>query len=419
MQYVTHYWLGHLGPLSAPSILFVFKHPIAQRWLGKKERLTLSRLNDNCTRPVVSNMLWFIIVTQTCNLNCSYCGGGDFDPSGPHPRELSFDLELLETIARDDPSPIIAFYGGEPLLRISKMETAMDMVPNATFVVQTNGTLLHKLPDAVLHRFDTILVSIDGGREQTDRFRGSGTFDKIVENVQNVRARNYKGDLIARMTVTEPSDIARDVTALMDMNLFDHVHWQLDALWDEPMTARWHDFERWRDENYNPGISELARLFLASLQKGVVLPIVPFLGILTSMLDDKPSPIRCGAGLDAFAITTGGLISVCPIAPQFEGSFVGELSPQFSPLEVLNSMPIGGKCLDCEILDLCGGRCLYSNKTNWWGDNGFDAVCETVKHLIHELESIHPQVVEAVRNGIVAESDIRYPPFNNTCEIIP
>jgi len=47
----------------------------------------------------------------------------------------------LRRFIEGDEEPIIAFYGGEPLLNASFMEEVMDEVDWARFVVQTNATL--------------------------------------------------------------------------------------------------------------------------------------------------------------------------------------------------------------------------------------------------------------------------------------
>ena len=51
------------------------------------------------------------------------------------------------------------------------------------------------------------------------------------------------------MTVSNGSNIYDDVMHLIDLDrteteppLFDHVHWQMDVLWDSPKFARWDNF---------------------------------------------------------------------------------------------------------------------------------------------------------------------------------
>ncbi|KAJ5072264.1 radical sam domain containing protein [Anaeramoeba ignava] len=364
-------------------------------------------------------MLWFLTLTQSCNLACKYCGSSenfDIEDLSPHPREISFDLNLLKRIQKD-PDPVIAFYGGEPLLKMRLFKQIMELIPNAKYVLQTNAILLSKLKTEILHKFDCILISVDGDEKVTDYNRGEGTYQKVLENIRNIRERGFKGDLIARMTISEVSDIYTDVLHLISLGLFDHIHWQIDCLWDSEMTARWKDFYKWRDEIYNPGITKLAALFIEELRKGNVLPIVPFLGLLSSFIEGKKATLRCGAGRTSFNITTGGYVNACPVAPEFDP--ISKLDDDFDPNSVRDSVFIGGLCNDCEILDKCGGRCLYTNKNMWWGKKGFRAVCNTVKHLVAQMDEILPEVKDLAQKKVFDMDLMNYPKYNNTCEIIP
>ena len=57
-------------------------------------------------------------------------------------------------------------------------------------------------------------------------------------------------------------------------------------------------------------------------------------------------------------------------------------------------------------------RCLFANRERLWGKEGFDAICDVTKYLIYELEK-YTRICEPIKEKI------RYPPFNNTTEIIP
>lgn len=108
---------------------------------------------------------------------------------------------------------------------------------NTKFVLQTNGTKLNRTPTAVVNKMDTILISVDGGEKVTDTNRGAGTWRQAIDNGYLIRKNGFKGDLIARMTVSHVSgDIYQDVKDLFDLGIFDHVHWQLDAQWSTPCT---------------------------------------------------------------------------------------------------------------------------------------------------------------------------------------
>ncbi|KAJ3447957.1 radical sam domain containing protein [Anaeramoeba flamelloides] len=367
-------------------------------------------------------MLIFLTLTQKCQLSCKYCGSSenyDIEDLSPHPMEIAYDLSLLEKFQKEE-DLIICLYGGEPLLKMRIFKKIFAILPNAKYVLQTNAILLNKLKNNDLHKMDTILVSVDGDEKTTDFNRGEGTYSKVIKNVNVIREKEFQGDVIARMTVSKICDIYKSVQHLIGLGIFDHVHWQLDVLWDSDMNSRYGDFIKWRDEEYNPGITKLAEWFAEELKKGKVPGIVPFQGLLKSFLrDEKVTRIRCGAGSTSFNVTTGGLINVCPVAPEVDPICeIGE--KDFTPKKLKDQDLIGGLCDECEVRQECGGRCLYANKTMWWEEEGFKEVCVTVKHLIKVVHDIiEPVAKEMIEKEVLSLKDFLYPFYNNTCEIIP
>jgi len=335
------------------------------------------------------------------------------------PIHLEVDIKRLKRFISRDPEPIICFYGGDPSMRPDLIRRIMDSIYAKHYVIQTNGIMLHRLGEDYIRRFDTILLSIDGRREVNDYYRGLGVYDKVIDRARYIRSIGYRGDLVARMAVSSRSDIYKEVTHLLQLDgLFSHVHWQLDVLWDYPPMQRYRDFNGWV-ERYNNGVSRLIHLWIREMEDGHVLGIAPFKGLMWSMLTgERRRYLRCGSGIDAYAIATDGRILACPIAPEFRFNVVGYIDRD--DIESIRDRAlIGEPCLSCSYYDLCGGRCLFTNKTMFWGLEGFRKVCETVFHLIDELRRVESRVRELVSEGIISLEDIKYPPYTNSVEIIP
>ena len=220
------------------------------------------------------------------------------------------------------------------------------------------------------------------------------------------------------MAFSKNGDIYRDVSYLLNLEkpYYDHVHWQLDVFWSE--LESWTDLEGWL-QRYEEGISRLATDFGESFETGKPFGIVPFIPVFKTLLTCEPTPhIRCGSGETSFSIMTNGRIDVCPIAPELPYSQVGHLKTS-SPEDLRNSLPVGPPCDTCDVLGICGGRCLFSNQTKFWGEEWFNRICETTKHMIRELEKLVPSAKELIREGVLDESSFDYPEINNGCEIIP
>ena len=159
-------------------------------------------------------MNFHLITSNICNLNCKYCGGGEIKRN----KKIIYTInELKQFLDKNTKKGVINFYGGEPLLNIPFIEEVMDNIKGYKFVIQTNGLLLNKLKNKYLKNFHSILVSIDGRPEITDNYRSKDVYKKIIENCKLITRKKFNGDLIARMTVSENTDIYEDVTHLLNL----------------------------------------------------------------------------------------------------------------------------------------------------------------------------------------------------------
>ncbi|MHA1576800.1 MAG: TIGR04084 family radical SAM/SPASM domain-containing protein [Candidatus Thorarchaeota archaeon] len=360
-------------------------------------------------------MNWHIILTRRCNLNCSYCHGREETSSDT---EIEYSLSNLEEFLAKDEDIQLMFYGGEPLLRIPLMIEIMDKFPSARFMLQTNALLLTDVPSKYIKKFHSILVSIDGPEKITDGYRSSGVYSKVLKNVQWLKEIGFEGDVVARMAISQQSDIHRDVRHLLEVQnqVFNHVHWQLNVVWDAE--GNWTDFDKWVSESYNPGITQLVSEWVSKMETGVVEGIVPFIPLMHSLLTGQSCEMRCGSGLDTLAIHIDGRIGICPISPDWDFSIVGDIWKTESQ-QLANVMKVDAPCPTCDVYGICGGRCLFANKQRLWGQEGFEKICDTVKHLIGALKEALPAVNKLLKKGTIKLVDFKYPEFNNGCEIIP
>jgi len=331
------------------------------------------------------------------------------------PWEIKYSLTDLERFVSDDPEPTIAFYGGEPLLNTQFVEEVVEQFSNAKFVIQTNGILARNLDPDYWLRFDAALLSIDGRETTTDTYRGSNVYDKVINAARWLRKIGYKNDLIARMTVSEISDIFLDIRHLQSLGLFDHIHWQLDVIW----SSHWKDFHRWCESSYIPGINRLVRCWIQEARNGEVNGLVPFITILGTMIRKVAIPCPpCGAGVDSVSILPDGKVIACPIAVDVKWAKLGNILKN-SRWEMTNKVRIGEPCTSCSYLNFCGGRCLYAHNERLWGQDGFDKICEVTIRTIDELAKTKDQMVSLLNRNIISMDQLDYPPFNNTTELIP
>jgi uncharacterized protein len=372
-----------------------------------------------------------VTLTHECNLRCSYCYGkccndfggddgsfGDIDYDLPD--EISYPVSDLLAFTEKVPVENLIFYGGEPLLRVDRMREIMDTVPAARFMVQTNGLLLDRLRSDDLQRLHTLLVSIDGDEAVTDGYRGSGVYRRVLEQVQGALSRGFGGEVVARMTVGTATDLGSAVRHLLfdTGQLFDSVHWQLDAqFWRNDYDPK--AFSRWVRSSYRPSLLSLLEEWISRMETdGTVLRIYPFLGVGESLLMGKTSGLRCGAGWAHLNVQTDGMLAACPAMAGMKRFYRGRLDSKEIDDVSLTEVVLNAPCDRCDMLPLCGGRCLYANATKLWGASGFRMVCETVRILINGLESMLPRIRRLIDDDVISPSAFSYTRFNS-CEIIP
>ena len=372
-------------------------------------------------------MFFHVLLTTECDLKCKYCFGGscldidsDFDFAVEQlPTQIDYNLEDLAAFCKKDPECIISLYGGEPMLCLAEIQEIIDKVKAKHFLLQTNGLHLNELSSNYTNRIHTILVSIDGRRELTDYYRGCGVYQRIVENLAAIRRNGFQGEIIARMTIMEETDVESEVKWLLSNGDFDFtsVHWQLNAgFWGNDFARR--PFESWVRGSYNPGIRRLVKFWIDTMGKyGKVLRLYPFLGLMWSLLHgEKDSSLRCGSGWINYAILTNGSIVPCPIMGGMKDYCLGSISDS-DPL-TLRKIFVSQPCVECEMFGVCGGRCLYANITKRWSDQAYALVCSTVKNMISSLREEKKRIEILISKGTIRLSDFNYMKFNG-CEIIP
>ena len=137
--------------------------------------------------------------TRKCNLRCAHCyiNAVGEEESGADMGELTTReaMDLIEDLVSIK-SPMLAFSGGEPLLRNDIYElNVYAMKLGLRTILSTNSTLItrdvaKKIKEA---GFAYVGVSLDGTEEVHDRFRGAkGAFEKSLQGLRNLMEAGVK-----------------------------------------------------------------------------------------------------------------------------------------------------------------------------------------------------------------------------------
>ena len=300
---------------------------------------------------------------------------------------------------------------------IKKIIDSLEDIP-IKFRMQTNGILLDKLPIKYLNKISKMLISIDGCARITDKYRGSGVYTRVINNLIEARRKGYKGEAVARMTISQNDpDVykrVRHLSRLINSKIFDSIHWQLDVGFYK------EDYNKKKVkkffEIYNKSNLKLIRWWLKKIKQGKVYKLYPYIGIAKPIIMGTDNcGLRCGAGHKGYTITTSGKIVHCPIMNSIKSFQAGGLS---SDPKTLKKFDCVYDCGDCEVYGLCGGRCMYWRRAKLWPKEGNDMICDSIKKYIKEIQKNMVTIYKLILKNKIKAKDFDYEDYFGP-EIIP
>ncbi|MFZ3058385.1 MAG: radical SAM protein [Candidatus Methanoperedens sp.] len=335
-------------------------------------------------------MEYYIAVTRDCNLNCSFCFWNNIESEKKcnklNPLDLKKFIENTKKIYEDD-SNVIVFYGGEPLLNQDLIEDIINVVGRNEIIycLYTNGILLHTLRENILNKLSYIAVSIDGDKEFNDKHRGEGSFNKVIDEVIELK-RNFKGEVVARLTLTPENSLGKSVLGII--NYFDHIYWQFES---SPKLENSHN----QLEIYNQELDLLLDFWLRNMEEGRIYNIIPFQCITTTLLWNKRADsLRCGCGTSFIFIDTDGNCYSCDELINYNQFHIGNIYGEIKFSNGYLYKKMMSYCEKCSIRDICGGRCISAYVK--YSQEKFLFYCENSKILIDKIKQSLPRIKKII-----------------------
>jgi uncharacterized protein len=327
-------------------------------------------------------------VTSKCNLSCGYCyeyGEDKIVEAKTKPRFMNEatakqSVDFLFTEAGDSPSVNLTFFGGETLMNFKMLQSALAYArergvalgKEVNASLTTNATLLREeIIDWIVANDVGVTVSIDGAREQQDKFRtfsnGMGSYDIMLPNIKSLLARHRRRPVGARVTLTGQN---LDVASIYQ-HLFDEIgFWEVGFA---PVTTSWQREYAIEDEGFQTllsGFQALAADFLDAALAGRRHGFSNVRDTLEEIHKGMSKAYPCGAGLGLMGVATDGDVALCH---RFAGSDEHKLGSVFDGVDrtrqddFLQRHHIANKtdCSTCWARPLCAGGCYHEAHTRY------------------------------------------------------
>lgn len=148
----------------------------------------------------VRQSLMVLMVSQACNMACSYCFAGEGTYGKPSLMSTEIGKSSLD-IANELGISSIQFFGGEPLLNFNLIKELVHYAEKSNFRfsygIITNATLITEEIADFFQRYDfEVTVSLDGPKRVHDTCRrlksGAGSHDLVVGGIKQLNRRRVK-----------------------------------------------------------------------------------------------------------------------------------------------------------------------------------------------------------------------------------
>lgn len=161
----------------------LFENFIINRCLLGYQRQKANKEKYNCNIP------WAILLdpTSASNLKCTGCWAAEY---GNHMNLTYEEMSHIVSQGKELGTYVYLFTGGEPLVRKKDIIRLCEEHSDCVFSSFTNGTLIDEEFAQEMLRVKNFIpaISIEGFEEATDLRRGNGTYRKIIQAMNILKA---------------------------------------------------------------------------------------------------------------------------------------------------------------------------------------------------------------------------------------
>ena len=266
---------------------------------ASKKRARLEKAGEHVPPFLIAS------ITSSCNLHCdgcySRCNNSTTDDA-PVDQLTDEDWSRVFDEAEELGVSFILLAGGEPMLRKGVIEAASEK-KNILFPVFTNGTYM---TESFFNLFDenrniVPIMSIEGEKKVTDARRGTGIYDKLMSNMDELQRRGIIFGASVTVTTANYKEVSSEgfISKLSDKGCKAVIYVEYVPVTEESSVLAPTDVER---EYLTTEINRLRN-------DHPEIVFVSFPG------DEKSSGGCIAAGRGFFHINSHGDAEPCPFSP--------------------------------------------------------------------------------------------------------
>ena len=161
--------------------------------LAKAYRKSCNKRAEELLKGLKVPPFLILSITSSCNLKCAGCYAAATGTLHNQNTNTNLDLEKWEQIIQEARElGVFAFIiaGGEPFLMPDLLKIC-EKIKDRLFLIFTNGTILKNEDIEKLKRLRNtiIIVSIEGDQYLTDKRRGTGVYEKIINTLDELNSK--------------------------------------------------------------------------------------------------------------------------------------------------------------------------------------------------------------------------------------
>lgn len=369
-----------------------------------------------------------LMVSQTCNMKCRYCFGGE---SGTFNERGLMDKKTAEMWFRyflsqggNQSFQKFIFFGGEPLLNFPVIKYIVELWSDIKhryngreifFALTTNGTLLTtEIVEFLKDKNINITISLDGPKNIHDANRrmvdGSPTFDKVMKGIDFLR--KYEIPISVRSTATKQGNIDSLYDFFADQNFDIHTIGIVDYPMEKPQTDYQLDFQTYNKfvEKGQHTVMKGCFDVLAGKKDSFVAKQMS-MAYQKSFEKRKEYPFLCGGGCWFVTFGIDGYIYPCNRVVGNEYFRIGDIENGLNKdkmAKILCQYLKSTKdCNSCWAEPLCKRRCFHQRMCK----NGFtqipEELCDIYRNsfaeslvFAHEMQNYVAQGKQKIKEAV-------------------